>query len=86
MKFKRDIVITVLIIAVLATTLGVMLYKPPLNTITYENLLEIDGIGEVLASRILIYLEDNKNATTDDLINVNGIGEIKLKRLKGKYR
>jgi len=85
-KFKKQIVITILIIALLGIPLGCYLYRPPLSEITYTELLEIDDIGEVLAQRVLTYLDTNKNATIEDLIHVEGIGEKRLESIKERWK
>jgi competence protein ComEA len=44
--------------------------------------MELHGIGELLAERIVAYREENGPfATIDDLMNVEGIGEKKLKAI-----
>lgn len=53
--------------------------KININTATWEELTELDGIGEVLAKRIIAYREENGIFTKpEQLINVTGIGEKKL--------
>jgi DNA uptake protein ComE-like DNA-binding protein len=59
--------------------------KPDISTATLEQIQSIDGIGEVLSSRIVIYLDTYPNADIDDLTDVLGIGEGKLKLIKRKY-
>ncbi len=51
-----------------------------INYSTIERLLEIDGIGEVLAKRIIKYRDENGIFSKyEELLNVEGIGEGKLK-------
>lgn len=53
------------------------------NTLDKEELMKIDGIGEVYAERILEYR--NKNGlfkNVEELLNVKGIGEKKLEKIK----
>lgn len=53
-----------------------------LNYSSKEKLLEIDNIGEVLATRIINYRENRGLFSSfDDLLNVEGIGEKKLESI-----
>lgn len=53
--------------------------KIDLNTATKADLMKIDGIGEVLASRIIEYRNTNGSFNNvNELIRVDGIGEAKL--------
>lgn len=53
-----------------------------LNTATQSQLMELPGIGEVLAKRILEYRQNQGPfAATEDLLNIKGIGEEKLEEL-----
>lgn len=50
-----------------------------LNTATAEELMELDGVGEVIAQRILEYRETYGSFhSVDELLNVKGIGEKRL--------
>lgn len=53
------------------------------NIVTFNELLEIDGIGETLAQRIIDFRSDTGVIyNLDMLLQVNGIGESKLSVLK----
>lgn len=52
-----------------------------LNTAAKEELMQIDGIGEVLAERITEYARTEGFSSVDELLNVKGIGEKKLEAM-----
>ncbi|MDM8534510.1 helix-hairpin-helix domain-containing protein [Clostridiaceae bacterium HSG29] len=53
------------------------------NQLTEDELTKIDGIGEVIALRIIDYRNENGSFNKiTDLLNVNGIGEKKLSQIK----
>jgi competence protein ComEA len=53
------------------------------NTATKNQLMNVPGIGEVTAARILTYRKDvGAFKKLDDLVNVRGISQKKLKKLK----
>lgn len=53
-----------------------------INTVTYEQLLTIDGIGDVTARNILEFRENCGGFDNmEQLLNVPGVGEARLKKL-----
>ena len=57
--------------------------KININTATADELCRISGIGEVTATKIIEYRENNNGfSSVDDLLNVSGIGEKTLKKIK----
>ncbi len=52
------------------------------NTADGDGLVSLQGIGPVLAERIISFRQKNGNFTgASDLIKVKGIGEVKLKKI-----
>ena len=58
-------------------------FRLDLNEATKSQLMDLPGIGEMLAERILAYRSEHGPFTsTDDLANVEGIGEKKLQSIE----
>ena len=58
-----------------------------LNRASAKELESLDGIGPVLAARIIAYLNQNGPfLTVDDLMKVSGIGTVKFAQFKEKLR
>ena len=57
-------------------------YPIELNSATVDELMTLDGVGGVIAGRIVDYAKQNGFYSVDELINVNGIGEKKLAAIK----
>ena len=58
--------------------------KVNLNTATVEQLVELKGIGEKTAQKIIEYRKQKKFNTVDELANVKGVGEKTVERLRGQ--
>lgn len=58
-------------------------YKLDINTATKSQLMELPGIGEVIAERIIAFRTSNGPfIAVDELLNVEGIGNMKLQQIE----
>ncbi len=58
--------------------------KVNLNTATVEQLVELKGIGEKTAQKIVEYRKDAKFKSIEELINVKGVGEKTLEKIRSQ--
>lgn len=58
--------------------------KININTASREQLMDIPGVGEVIAERILEYRKSNRFKNTEDIMNVKGIGNATYEKMKEK--
>lgn len=57
-----------------------------INKASKDELMEVDGIGDVLSQRILDYISENGEISVmEELENVSGIGEVLLGRICEKF-
>ena len=82
----RNKIIIWFLIIVLLLFLAVCILKPSVHDASVEELQEINGIGELLSDKIVIYLDHNPYADIDDITDVKGIGELKLKSIKRRFK
>ena len=70
-----------------ATNNAAIDYRLDINSATKAQLMELPGIGEILAEEIIAYRSQNGNfESVDDLIFVEGIGEKKLSQIEHMIR
>lgn len=60
--------------------------KPDIHQAELSDIQAINGFGEVLAERVVSYLDANPNADIEDLEVIQGIGEYRVKLLKKQFR
>lgn len=60
--------------------------KPAIHNITYDELLDIQGVSDVKAELMLSYIKANKDVVADDLIGICGVGDVLIERIKKDFR
>ncbi len=58
--------------------------KVNLNPATVEQLVELKGIGEKTAGKIIEYRKNKKFSSVDELVNVKGIGDKTMEKIRGQ--
>lgn len=55
-----------------------------INTAGKDQLMEITGVGEVTADKIIEYRKNNRFKSIEDIMNVSGIGSAKFESMKSE--
>ena len=85
-RLIKSYIIILIIVIILASIGGFIIYKPSVHDAEIHQLININGIGEVRAELIVTYLENNKTATIEDLERIDGIGCITLSKIRKRWR
>lgn len=85
-KYSRCAIIFTATAIVTAIILLLILYKPPIETASINDLKDIDGIGVYKAGAIVEYITYYPNADIEDLDDIDGIGEKTVEKIKEEYR
>ena len=64
------------------TSLGSTSAKININTAGKSQLMELNGIGNAIAERIIEYRKTNRFQSIEDIMNVKGIGESTFNKIK----
>lgn len=84
MQILRKILVYGLLLMVLGFTSQPALAaaKINLNTATVAQLVELKGIGEKTAEKIVEYRKKHKFSSVDELVNVKGVGAKTLDKIR----
>ena len=63
-------------------TSSTFVVKININTANLNELMELDGIGELTAKKIINYRNGHSFKKTEDIMNVSGIGKKKFEAIK----
>ena len=76
MKIIRETLVYVLLIMVFSMSYqpAFALVKIDINSATVEQLVQLKGIGEKTAEKIIEYRKDHIFTSVDEIVNVKGIG------------
>ncbi len=82
----RKLIASLALVAVLGPALPAVAGEPiNINSASAEDLVALNGVGEVIAKRILDYRKANDGFdSVDELKSVEGIGPKTLESLRGK--
>ncbi|MFK5926904.1 MAG: helix-hairpin-helix domain-containing protein [Desulfuromusa sp.] len=84
MKVSRKVLVYCLLIMVfgLICQPAFASAKIDLNTATVAQLVELKGIGEKTAEKIVKYRKEHKFTSVDELVNVKGVGSKTLDKIR----
>lgn len=79
---KLILIIILILIITFSASLFIIIDKPNIEEATFEQLEEINGIGDILATRVLSYIDSKEDVDIEDLEEIKGIGPKRLKIIK----
>lgn len=89
---NRKMVLSIALICIVAITLvcAPTYFKSDINSVDdrtlYAELVAMDGIGPVLAEKVVIYRNEHRPINVNDLDNVQGMGPKKLGTIKRQFK
>ena len=92
MHKKRNILLAIIILSLLAAAIVCVptAYKTDINAASseqvYSELVDINGIGPIIAERVVSYRNCNKPIEVDDLKSIKGIGPKRLDLIKHCFK
>ncbi|MCK4620856.1 MAG: helix-hairpin-helix domain-containing protein [Desulfuromonadales bacterium] len=82
MRMLKCVILTLVLLLALGSLPVLAQGKVVLNTATLEQLVELKGIGDKTAQKIIDYRNEHQGfSALDELVNVKGIGEKTLESL-----
>ena len=78
----KNKIIALLIILLLILSFTFAFHKPNISTATYNELLDIHGIGEVRLQLIGDYINTHRNVKSEDLRAIEGIDDMIIEQLE----
>jgi len=85
-NFKKDILKVFVLVLIICMLFGSLIYRPSIQTATYDELIVLDDIGIILASRVMLYIQDNPECELNELDCIPGIGEKRIETLSKEWK